>query len=141
MMGRVLLSASRLLVVVVLFSALGCGGTTKPRVPVAGKITFADGRPLPAGTTVLLNPSEGRVGTASGKTSADGSFELTHVTGASGAEVGKYTVKLLAPEGDAEFYKTVPKDVVNGEVLVAEVKEGMGALELTVPKATGKPRR
>jgi hypothetical protein len=140
-MGRILPFASRLLVLVALGAALGCGGTAKPRVPVAGRITFADGRPLPAGTTVLLNPSEGRVGTASGKTSADGSFELTHVSGASGAEVGKYTVKLLAPEGDRSFYKTVPADVVNGEVLVAEVKEGMGALELTVPKGTGKPKR
>lgn len=125
------------LLAVLLAAAVGCGGEVKrSRVEVNGNIKFADGKLLPAGTTVLLNPSEGGAGTASGKTEADGSFKLTHTSGGGGAEVGKYTVKLLAPEGDKEFYKIVPMDVVDGDVLVAEIKEGMGPLELTVPKAT-----
>jgi hypothetical protein len=117
----------------------GCSDVRLPQVEAGGKILFADGNPLPAGTTVLLNPTEGGVGTASGKTEVDGSFVLTHVSGSGGPEVGKYTVKLLAPEGDRDFYKKVPSDVVNGDVLVAEIQEGMRPLELTVPRA-GKRR-
>jgi hypothetical protein len=120
-----------------LFTALfltGCSGASKPQVVVEGTIKFADGKYLPAGTTVMLNPTEGGTGTASGKTDDQGSFKLTHVSGSGGPEIGKYTVKLVAPEGDQEFYKTMPNDVVNGDVLTAEIKEGMGKLELTIPK-------
>jgi hypothetical protein len=111
----------------------GCGGTNRATVTVSGKIKFSDGKPLPAGTTVVLNPTEGGASTASGKTDADGAFTLSRPSG-SGVEIGKYTVALLAPEGDKEFHKLVPKDVVDGSVLSAEIKEGMGSLELTVPK-------
>jgi hypothetical protein len=118
----------------------GCGGTEKPLVPVEGKVTFKDGKPLPTGTLVVLNPVEGRVGTASGKTDESGGFKLTHVSGSNGAEVGKYTVQLRAPEGAAaEFGKLVPGEYADGSVLSAEVKEGMPPLELVV--APGKKPR
>jgi hypothetical protein len=112
----------------------GCTTTEKPIVKVEGKVKLSDGTPPPAGTKLLFNPTEGRVGTASATTDADGSFTLTHVTGSTGAEVGKYTVQLTPPEATAkEFYKLVPKDTAEGS-LYAEIKEGMGPLELTVRK-------
>ncbi len=112
----------------------GCGDTNKPMVRVEGKLTFGDGKPVPAGTKLLLNPAEGRTGTASATTEADGSFKLTHATGSSGAEVGKYTVQVLPPaEVEKEFFKRVSKDGAEG-TLVADIKEGMGPLELTLPK-------
>jgi hypothetical protein len=57
---------------------------------------------------------------------------LTHVSGASGAEIGKYTIQVTPPkESAAEFYKLVSKDKAEGS-LSAEIKEGMGPLELTL---------
>jgi hypothetical protein len=120
-----------------LFAALalvaGCG-ERKPMVQVEGKIKFSDGKPLPAGTTLLFNPAEGRTGTASATTEADGSFKLKHVSGSSGAEVGKYTVQVIPPkDAEQEFYKQVSKDKAEGS-LVADIKEGMGPLEFTLQK-------
>jgi hypothetical protein len=114
----------------------GCAGSTaNKRVPVQGKIVFADGTPLPAGTRLLFNPTDGTAGTASGVTKPDGTFDLKHVKGGTGAEVGKYTVTLLAPETDTtgEFYKVVPKAYADGSTLTAEVKEGMAPIEFKIP--------
>lgn len=119
----------------------GCSDIRLPQVEARGRVVFADGKPLPAGTTVLLDPTEGGVGTASGNTDSDGSFTLTHVSGSGGPEVGMYTVKLLAPEGDRDFYRSIPSGVVNGDVLIAEIKEGMGPLELKVPLGGKRARR
>ncbi len=115
---------------------VGCAKATKYKlVPVEGKILFADGKPLPAGTRLIFNPGEGGMGTASGVTDADGAFQLTHVSGAAGAEAGKYTVALSAPEGQQNtFFKIVPKDYYEGGALFAEVKEGMSSLQLKVAK-------
>ena len=56
-----------------------------------------------------------------------------------GAEVGKYQVALLAPEGaGGEFWKLVPKEYAEGQMLSAEVKEGMPPLTLKVDKLKGK---
>jgi len=114
--------------------AAGCTSTNKPIVPVEGKLKLSDGKPPPAGTKLMFNPAEGRTGTASATTEADGSFKLIHVSGSKGAEVGKYSVQLTPPQGsEKEFYKLVPRDVAEG-TLIAEIKEGMGPLELTIPK-------
>jgi hypothetical protein len=118
-------------------AGIGCTTTQKPIVPAEGKITFADGQPLPKGTRVILNPSEGKVGTASGVTEEDGSFRLVHVSGSRGAEEGSYTVQVLAPEGGdtAAFYKMLPKDVADGNTFTAEIKTGMAPLVFKVPRA------
>jgi hypothetical protein len=115
----------------------GCSGDVKkPVVPVEGKLKLSDGKPLPAGTLLLFEPTEGRTGTASATTEADGSFKLTHVSGSTGAETGKYTVKLTPPRGqEKEFYALVTKENAEGS-LFAEVREGMPPLELSVTKAT-----
>jgi len=112
----------------------GCMKTERPIVNVEGKVTLGDGKPPPAGTTLMFSPTEGRVGTASATTEADGSFKLTHVTGAPGAEVGKYSVQVTPPNDVAkDFYKRVSKDAAEGS-LIADIKEGMGPLELTLQK-------
>lgn len=114
--------------------AAGCSRTDKPVVPVEGTAKFSDGKPLPAGTKLMFNPTEGRTGTASATVGADGAFKLTHVTGSGGAEIGKYTVQVTPPqESAAEFYKAVSKDRAEGS-LFAEIKEAMGPLELTLQK-------
>jgi hypothetical protein len=119
---------------VLLLFLSGCTTTEKPIVKVEGKLKLSDGKPPPAGTKLLFNPTEGRVGTASATTEVDGSFTLTHVTGASGAEIGKYTILLTPPADSAkDFYKSVTKDEAEGS-LYAEIKEGMGPLELTIQK-------
>lgn len=112
----------------------GCGGTTNPVVPVTGKIAMANGKKLPAGTRLLLEPVEGRVGTAMATIADDGSFQMTHVKGGAGAEEGKYVVKLLPPEaGSPEFGKVVPKQCQEEPFGTAEVKAGMNPLDLKVP--------
>jgi hypothetical protein len=118
-----------------LLALSGCGAATQnPIVPVGGKIAFANGKKLPTGTRLLFNPVEGRVGTAVGATAEDGSFQMTHVTGGTGAEEGKYTVQLLPPEANSnEFLEVVPRDYREGGMLFAEVKAGMQPLEFKVP--------
>lgn len=113
----------------------GCGrAVEKPIVPVAGKIALANGKKLPVGTRLVFEPFEGRVGAAVGTIADDGSFQATHVTGAAGAEEGKYTVKLLPPEaGASEYSKLVPKQLQEEPFASAEVKAGMQPLEFKVP--------
>ena len=114
-----------------LLALAGCGDE-KPRVAVEGRLKLGEGKAPPAGTRLLFNPVEGRTGTASGTTDASGGFTLTHASGSAGAEAGLYTVQLLPPPGgEKEFYKLIPKEAADG-ALSAEVKEGMGPLELTV---------
>ena len=128
----------RLMGLVAVVAAAGCDGPKNKVVPVTGKVVFADGKPLPAGTTVLFEPVEGGVGTASGEVGADGSFTMTHATAGAGAEVGKYTVKLYPPRaGAAEFYRAVAKDFAEGGLSV-EVKDGMSPVELKVPQGKGR---
>jgi hypothetical protein len=119
-------------VVAILGLAVGCTETNRPVVKVEGTIKTSDGKLLPAGTKMLFNPTEGRTGTASATTEADGSFKLTHVSGTAGAEIGKYTVLLTPPSGgEKEFYKYISKSAAE-DSLFAEIKDGMGPLNLTV---------
>ena len=123
-----------LLACAALVGLAGCGEEKKPIVPVEGRLKLSDGKLPPVGTKLLFSPAEGRTGTASATTDAGGAFKLTHVSGSDGAEIGKYTVQLLPPpSGDKEFYKLIPRDTADG-ALFAEIKAGMGPLELTVPK-------
>ena len=76
----------------------GCGRESKSKiVPVDGKIHFANGKTLPAGTLLLFNPSAGGASAATGVTADDGAFKLVHASGQEGAELGKYAVLLRAP--------------------------------------------
>ena len=112
----------------------GCSRTRHPIVEVNGKILFADGKALPAGTQLIFHPSEGGSGGASASTGADGSFSVEHVSGTMGAEVGKYIVTLAAPPDDTSFHNMVPKAYCDGGVLVVDVKEGMSPVDLKVKR-------
>lgn len=115
----------------------GCGSSTQAKiVPVEGKIVFQDGKPLPGGTRLIFNPAAGNMGTATGITDESGTFKVVHHTGRNGAGIGKYTVQVVAPEGQgAEFYKKVSRTYFdNGGILTAEVAEGMGPITFTVKK-------
>jgi hypothetical protein len=114
----------------------GCGDAGRYKiVPVSGKIAYADGRTLPPGTGLRFDPAEGGMRTASGVTGGDGSFTIQHASGTAGAEVGKYTVVLIAPKDrPVEFFRSVPRDYYEGSgAFFVEVKEGMPPLELKVP--------
>jgi hypothetical protein len=125
-------AATALASVLALF-VVGCGKTKYPLVPVEGRIAFADGTKLPAGTRVVFNPGEGGMGTASGITDVDGVFRLKHANGSNGAEVGKYVVVLRAPEGNpGDFYQRVPKEYCDAGGFTVEVKEGMSPLDLKI---------
>src|SRR5688500_4426121 len=109
----------RLVVIIAVMTpliAVGCNRTRYPIVGVSGKILFADGKPLPEGTQLIFHPSEGRMGAASAETQADGTFSVEHVSGAAGAEVGKYIVTLVAPPDDTSFSKLIPKEYCEGGV-------------------------
>jgi hypothetical protein len=117
-----------------LLGIVGCAGERKPIVPVRGHIRFSNGQPLPAGTTLKFEPAEGRTGTATATVEADGSFQAIHVSGRTGAEIGKYLVQVFPPrEVEKEFYKYTSRDIAEG-TLIAEVREGMAELQLTLPK-------
>jgi hypothetical protein len=122
-------------------AAAGCGGPKKKVVPVEGRIVFADGQPLPPGTRLIFNPVEGGAAAATAVTAADGSFKVTHISGAGGTEPGRYTVLLAAPEGDpGNFFRIVPPAYYDGGSLHVEAKEGMAPLHLKVARARIKGR-
>ncbi len=115
----------------------GCG--VDPRFPVVsaqGKLTFEDGSPLPNGTRIVLNPTEGRVGLSSATADPEGSFTLKHVSGVPGAEIGIYTIVLQPPlQGDGTFEKLVSREYYSEGAFSVEVKEGMPLIELKVKKS------
>lgn len=124
----------RILVLSLVLILAGCSGTKNPIVQVQGKIILPNGKPPPAGSKLIFNPSEGQMGTASGVTNADGSFALTHVNNVSGAEVGKYVVVVRPPDNDKTLYTVVSQSACE-EGIFAEVKDGMQPLELRLPLA------
>lgn len=76
----------------VLFAALGCGTKPPDLVPVAGKVTTGDGKPLEH-ASVIFHPVGGGDGPKPrGKVGADGSFVLTTHTTGDGAPPGEYRV-------------------------------------------------
>jgi hypothetical protein len=115
-----------------LLAASGCG-SGKKTIDVSGKILYANNKPLPEGTRLHFEPAEGDRESATAVTKADGSFEVEHSRGGSGAEVGNYSIRVLPPEGfEGNFGKLVPESYIDGHVLKTEVKEGMSPLEFKV---------
>jgi|SRR5436190_1475111 len=71
------------------------------RVPVAGKVTFKDGKPLPRG--VVIFAPDGAKGNASlheprGAIDAEGNYKLATTPRLDGAGPGWYTVTIIAQE-------------------------------------------
>jgi hypothetical protein len=110
-------------------------------MPVQGTLSFEDGNPLPSGTRIQLNPTEGGVGPASARTDESGSFTLEHISGSTGAEIGMYTVVLQPPlEGDGTFEKLVPREYYGEGAFAIEVKDGMPPIELKVKRLAVRHR-
>jgi len=84
--------------------APGCGkqpGDEGKRVPVAGRVTFKDGKPLPRGTVIFA--PDGAKGNASqheprGPIDTDGNYKLSTTPRLDGAYPGWYTVTIIAQE-------------------------------------------
>jgi len=81
----------------------GCGepGNEGNRVPVAGKVTFQDGKQLPRGV-VIFTP-DGAKGNESqheprGAIDAEGNYKLSTTDRLDGAQPGWYTVTIVAQE-------------------------------------------
>src|SRR4051812_30612282 len=110
----------RFIILLAALAAAGCQGAKV--VPVNGKITFANGKPVPQGTKVLFRPEAGG-NMAGGVTDRDGNYKLA-VGPKEGAEPGKYFVVIQPPEDD----KTVPPKYAEGS-LTAEVRENMPPLD------------
>lgn len=85
------------------FVFVGCreAGDEGNRVPVAGKVTFKDGKPLPRGT-VIFAPDESK-GNASlheprGVIDGEGNYKLMTTPKLEGASPGWYIVTIIAQE-------------------------------------------
>jgi hypothetical protein len=111
----------------------GCGGAKHPVVPVKGRVVFEDGKPLPVGTRIILEPVDPDRKPATGEVKDDGSFELKHSAGANGAEIGKYRVRIAAPANDSQnFFQMVPESYAEGNELMLEVKPDSTEVTLKV---------
>ncbi len=119
----------------------GCSPATRtPIVPVSGTIAYEDGSKLPAGTMIVFSPVLGGAGTAMGIADAEGNFDVEHVNGASGAEVGNYLIELRSPPGlEEDFYRTVPSGYTDGGTLAATVSDAGSNIALVLEK--NKKRR
>src|SRR5688572_13239733 len=81
----------------------GCGepGDEGNRVPVAGKVTFKDGKPLPRGT-VIFSPDGGKGNESQheprGPIDGEGNYKLSTTERLDGVVPGWYTVTIIAQE-------------------------------------------
>lgn len=96
-------------------------------IPVKGKVTKADGKPLTEGGVITLEPLVGGGSTnqAVGTIGDDGTFTVDSSASAKGAMAGKYRVKIET----ADLSKTLTKA---GKEIQVEVKPGED-LEVKLP--------
>jgi hypothetical protein len=80
-------------------AVIGCGGGADlpELVPVSGKVTL-DGQPV-AEARVSFEPEKGAM--SSGRTDAEGHFEVYYAGANKGAIVGKHKVKISKMDGEA----------------------------------------
>lgn len=128
--------------------AAGCGGAAarpdKPELaPVTGKLV-QNGKPL-ADAFVEFTPEAGA--TSTGRSDAEGNFQLTYADGTAGAKVGGHKVRvtvggMLATTADAGPTPKTAKPPTPPTLYVipdaVKVAAGPNTLELTVP-AKGQP--
>lgn len=121
----------------------GCGKSKgRPKIvqiPVTGTVTL-DGKPL-ADADVLFLPPEG-MGGFSGRTSADGSYQLIGVAGGKAVCKGKCSVRIsrmLKPDGTAPAPDEPPANVGATESLPEKYSAAAEtALSADVPDGGGK---
>ena len=133
-----------------LFSVLGCG---RDFYPVHGKVTFADGTPLPGGLVVCELKVGDKAFMARGEIQRDGTFRLGTEKPGDGARPGKYrvlvtpeeayepneargirAVKIKSPGIDERFLD------FNTSGLELEVQPGPNEVVLTVARPGKRPR-
>jgi hypothetical protein len=121
----------RLAIVALLFCA-GCGssGPAIPKTfPVKGKVTFADGTPLPTAAVRLAN-LDTRFSTA-GVTKADGTFELktfNDQTSIDGALEGEHTFEISG--GPLENNRPLQTRVLRPATITVEPKDNEVVIEV-----------
>ncbi|WP_222434821.1 peptidase associated/transthyretin-like domain-containing protein [Blastopirellula retiformator] len=133
-MTTLILTAS----VAVCFVGCSGNGNTPPLGEVSGHVTL-NGAPLD-GATVEFDPENGRP--SIGVTDADGNYTLQFRAGASGALVGKHSVRIRSQrsasggEGSeaavAARSETVPSEYNDDTNLSAEVKSGSNTFDFNL---------
>jgi hypothetical protein len=109
---------------------VGCSNTSGPQVaPVHGRVTL-NGKPLPLADVHFMPESGGREST--GRTDADGHYELAYKRGQSGAILGTHTVRIwVSPEGTKNPPIIAPEFDTNSQ-LRREVKPGDNEFDFEV---------
>jgi hypothetical protein len=115
------------------------------RVTVQGKITLADGKPVPGGLVTFVPMVEGPIAsrppTADGMIGEDGSYTLG-TKGKPGAHLGKYRV-VLSPGVDKQAWSQVPRQYTRKRSpLEVEVEENKpeGGYDLKIQPQSGQRR-
>lgn len=88
------------IVLLVLFSVVGCGSDQVTMYPVAGRVIFKDGSPVRTGTVELESKQFGT--TATGSIQTDGTFVLGTYTSDDGAAEGEHNaivVQIIIADG------------------------------------------
>ncbi|HEX5104335.1 MAG TPA: carboxypeptidase-like regulatory domain-containing protein [Pirellulaceae bacterium] len=124
--------ALALMLVLLAASSSGCGGSANV-APVKGRVTL-DGSPL---ENALVQFSPGGVGApSSGRTNAQGEYELTYTEDVKGAVIGNHVVRVTTyqsgdPDADPprpEVAERVPEKYAAG--IPKEVKPGANVINI-----------
>jgi hypothetical protein len=93
-------------------AALVVAGCGSGRYPVAGKVTYDDGGPVPAGTVIGEATVDGKLVGVQGNIASDGSFSLGGDKPGDGALPGEYKVIVMPRAlGDADMGEGKRPDV------------------------------
>ncbi|MDY0165989.1 MAG: hypothetical protein RBS80_05555 [Thermoguttaceae bacterium] len=126
-----------LLVLIALGTAGGCGGDSQDHpatYPVTGTVVWAGGQPL-GGGVIELRTTEGRPLSAIGMIQADGTFNLTTMSGnrkLTGAVAGTHRVTVIPPAPDTQDVQAVAEPV-NLPAPVEVQSEGENTLTIKLP--------
>ncbi len=116
-------------------------GCSTGLLPVKGKVSYEDGRPVTAGSVVVESVAEGNAkrNSANGNIQPDGSFQLTTLKSGDGVPEGRYRVAVLSPPLSDDQVGRGEKPLVEAKYsqldtsgLEIEVKPGSTEFSLTV---------
>lgn len=102
-------------------SFVGCGKSGADIAPVAGRITL-DGKPL-ENADIVFQP-DGSKPPSSGRTNADGRYELAYKRGVMGGAIGSNTVRITISSEVVENPPSIPARYNSASELTKEVKSG-----------------
>ena len=107
--------------VALVMSFAGCGKTVSDIAPVTGRITL-DGKPLEK-ADILFQP-DGSKPPSSGRTDADGRYQLVYKRGVMGGNVGSNTVQITISPDVVSNPPNIPARYNSESELTKEVKSG-----------------